>query len=466
MLHDAVPSTEFLLSQADPLPAAEGLRSFPASLRIPPGLTVVEGEHPLRPIAPPSIALHTDEPLEILELLSVAGIRYRAPTSAAANLGVAIFRASRAFALESAPEWIGFDWDFTTNYFQVYSPIPSLLLIACLRRPPQAMLQKPIDFFEISRPGMYECIFGMAVGYALRQGLRSFPQWEYYRPQVRWVTQTWPLRLALFGTNAFPLIPLLMGRFPGRAISEDDIRRSDAFITVEDFVSYSKRLLERFQDSRRRFYTLSAREQDEVIEILRAGKGFKLKPMGAFLAKGWSPPELIFDDSPSSTAQFQRDGARVVTMHNVLAPGREMREVEGLCFRGKRAAAQQMVAMASQTEGPALLEVLRRLSAGERSIELRSCHLTPIPEGTVVVLHDGHGAIADMFSKFITMQRDVDRLIKRILRDAGGIPKLEEDYRITSARRRRSAEARAAPRESFASSVIAGWERMTRRVPV
>jgi hypothetical protein len=279
---------------------------------------------------------------------------------------------------------------------------------------------------------------GMAVGYALRQGLRTFDQWEYYRPQVRWVTQTWPDRLARLGTGAIRLIPLMMGHLPGKPIAEDDIRNSDAFITLDDFLGQIRSLLRRFRDGGYKFHVLAEREQDEVIEILKAGKGHRLKPLSTFTAKGWMPPSLMFDDSASSNARLLKEGVSVVGMLNTTAPGYEMSEMHALSLLGRKRAAREMIRMASMTEGPALIGALERLSNGTRDIVLSPGDLQRVPEGTVFELHDISGSMADMFTKFRRPQLKINRLIKAIIKDSGGLAYLQRAYAHTAALRRSS----------------------------
>lgn len=398
-------------------------------------LTVVEGPHTPISIPPPDIELDTGASLNILQLLEFAGVHYLNPDCPAAEQGVEIFKSGRTFALESAPEWVGFDWDFTTNIYKIYGPLIALIATNVLHTPPRWIQNKSISLFEAAKPGVHELIMGMAVGYALRQGLRRFTQWEYYRPQVRWVTQTWPDRLAFLGTRVTPLIPLMMGHYPGKELTESDIRHSNAFITLEDFMAQIERLLQKFIDGNCQFHILASREQDEVMEILKAGKAYKLKPLSTFAAKGWLPPQLLFDDSPTSIARLHKDGVRVVRMVNPIAPGKDMTEIRALSLTGRRAAASKMIRMASQTEGPALIEALKRLARGEMGIALDRKHLTSTPEGSVLILHDLKGTISDLLLKFRIPQREINGLIQSIVRKAGGLTKLESQYLNTASLR-------------------------------
>ncbi len=411
------------------------LAPFPLEARSGSGLTVVRAQHPLEFLPPPALRLDTKLTLQILELLEYAGIYYLTPECPAALEGVDVFNAGRAFALEFAPEWIGFDWDYTTNVYKIYGPLPSLMSIKLFRTPPSRVRKKSIRMFEAAKPGMHELIMGMAVGYALRQGLRSFDQWGYYKPQVRLVTQTWPDRLARLGTAAFRIIPLMMGRFPGKTITDEDVRASDAFITLDDFLRQITDLLERFQKASHRFHILAAREQDEVMELLRAGKAYKLKPLSTFSAKGWMPPPIVFDDSPTSNERLAKEGVRVVSVLNPVVPGKDISELNALTFMGRKAAARHMINMVSLTEGHAMIDALNQLKNGAKRIVLNPSHLTPTPKGSVVQLHDISGSIAEVLIKFREPQYRINSLIKNIIRAAGGLTKLERDYVQTAAMR-------------------------------
>jgi len=398
-------------------------------------LTVVKGQHPLEFMPPPAIPLDATDPLRILELLEYAGVHYLDPDCPAAKLGIDIFDAGRRFALESAPDWIGVDWDYTTNLYKIYGPVTSLISMKLFHIPPSRVQKQSIRLFEAAKPGMHELIMGLAVGYALRQGLRSFDQWKYYRPQVRSVTQTWPDRLARLGTGAIRLVALMMGRYPGRPLTEDDIRASDAFITVDDFLRQIANLLNTFENADFQFHALAEREQDEVMELLRAGKAYKLKPLSTFSAKGWMPPPLIFDDSPSSNARLINEGVRVVSVVNPVVPGKEMSDLHALSLRGRKAAARQMVAMASHTEGPAMIDALTKLKHGASEVQLSPDHLVPTPEGSIMILHDISGSVADLMIKFKEPQYRINTLIKSIIRKAGGMRKLAHSYAKTASLR-------------------------------
>ncbi len=408
------------------------LPHFPLRDRMHTSLKVVTGVPPAPLGAPPPIPLSTGEPLDVLRLLEIAGVRYLHPDAPAATQGVEIFTAGRTFALEKGPEWVGFDFDFTTNIYRIYSPILSLISIKLLPSFTHRLHRRDLRFFEAAKPGMHELIMGMAVGYALRQGLRTFKEWELYRPQVRFVTQTWPDRLAKLAMAATPLIALAMGRYPGTPLTDHDIRVSDTFITIEDFLQQQKKLLTRFRDGGYRFQVLAEREQDEVHEMLMIEKGYMLKPLSTFTAKGWTPPKLIFDDSPASNARLLKDGVCVVSTLNPVAPGRELSDIKALSLFGRTRAARQMIHMASRTEGPALIDALHRLAEGATRVTLDPHRLTPTPHGTIFMLHDLRGSLRDVLANYRVPQQSIARMIKAIIAAAGGRERITREYHMTA----------------------------------
>lgn len=403
-------------------------------------VSFVEGENPIRFQPPPNIALNTNDDLQILTLLGYAGVRYLTPESPAAKQGVDLFRAGRNFAIESAPEWIGFDWDYTANLYKIYAPVIPLLLVKFMPTTPMWVRKLTIRLLEAPKPGIHEIIMGMAVGYAMRQGLRSFTEWNYYRPQVRVVTQTWANRLAELASQAFHIIPIMMGRFPGEKIIEEDVRKSDAFITLEDFLSQIKKILKSFQDCGYKFHLLSTREQDEVMEILQAGQAYKLKPLSSFATKGWLPPTLIFDDSPASNQRFLREGVHVVCTLNPIVPGKDIKDIQAASFTGRKSAARHIMKMAGHTEGPAMINVLKRLSMGEKDIIMSPSELSTTPEGTIIPIHHANGSLDEVIEKFRGPQDEIDRLIRVIIRENGSLSKIEHSYNLTAVLRNANRE--------------------------
>jgi hypothetical protein len=218
-----------------------------------------------------------------------------------------------------------------------------------------------------------------------------------------------------------------MGKYPGAEISENDVRGSKAFITLEDFLDQIKRLLTRFIEGGLRFHHMSSREQDEVMEIIKVRA-----------AKGWLPPDLVFDDSPSSNARLRAEGVRVVSVINPVVPGKEMSDLRALSFLGRKSALRTMVRIASRTEGPAIRAALNKLRNGEKHVLLEPKHLVPVPQGTVLELHDISSTIAEMLSKFKKPQREINELIGRAVHLGGGLNKIEATYMDAASLRKSS----------------------------
>lgn len=364
--------------------------------------------------SPHAIALSTENHLEILKLLECCGAFFASAQSPAAEEGVRIFRMAREFALGCDHPWIGVDWDFTTDVYRIYAPLFTLLRLKWTLKRNASIDERWLRSFEVAKPGVHELLFGLAVGYALRQGIARFGDWEQYQPQVRWVTQTWSSRLALMATHVVPLVPLLMGRFPGGIVTADDVRRSSAFITIEDFFAEVHRLLARFRDSGYRLDRLEAYEQEELSDCLKAQKVYQLKPLGAFASKGWSRPTLLLDDSIGSNGRMQRAGVVTIQTVNPIERRRDISDTQTVCFAGKTVAELQILKMVSKTEGPALVDALRRVAGGEPHVVIDPAQLDPLPKGAVIVLNDISVKLQEAIASMREPQVEVRRRVQEI----------------------------------------------------
>ena len=378
--------------------ATARLKLFEPEIPHPKETTVVAGG-PMRFVPPPEVPLDDEymDPLHVLQILEYAGVPYLSPECPAAELGIRTFLAGREFALETDADWVGFDWDFTAGIYRIYTVLGPLISAT--------LFGGYIRVLEAAKPGAWEYIMGTAVGYAKKQGLERFDQWEKYRPQVLLPTQTWGMRLKVLGNEHSRLIPLLMGRLPGLPISEEEVADSKAFITSDDFLPYTERLLHKLP--------LSPSESKALAEIFKIKKGHVLKPLGAFEEKGLTPPKVIFDDSPKSNDYLREEGVQVVGTYNPLAPGGEMSSLKAITFRGRKAAARQMVEMASRTEASAFIEAAKKLLAGEKEITIGAQDLQPIPQGTILVIHDTKRPIDKFKTEFLKPRSRVKKSIRR-----------------------------------------------------
>lgn len=379
--------------------------------------------------APKSIALDTEHHFEILKLLECCGSYFASAQSVAAEEGARVFRAARAYALTCPHDWIGVDWDFTTDLYRIYAPLVTLVRLKLCFKRSEGIDEQWLRTFEIAKPGMYEFLFGLAVGYALRQGIRHYGEWNRYEPQVRWVTQTWPSRLALLGTHAIPLILLLAGKFPGETLTTEEVRQSKAFITVESFLAEIHRLLSRFRDSGYRVERLEPYERTEIEEFFSSSKVYQLKPLGAFASKGWSAPSLILDDSIGCNESMHRSGVATIQTLNPIARNKEMSDTQTVCFGGRLLAQQQIVRMASKSEVPAIVESLQRITQGESRVVLTREQLRTLPAGTVLLLSDVKLKLREIIDQMREPQVEVRRRICKIigeLKARGELPALSK----------------------------------------
>ncbi len=401
------------------------------------GLTVVRGETP-RFIPPPAIPLHTDHYTDVLQLLEYAGIHYTDPRSPAAGQGFSAFQAGRHYVLERleklegtgrSEDWIGFDWDFTTDVYRIYAELGPLISMKVFHEPPANADKKYIRVLEAAKPGIHEIMVGMMAGYALDQGVKVFNQWESYFPRLRIVTQTWPQRLAELGRSHVRLVPLLMGRLPGLKLEDGDVVGSRACITLQDFLREAAHLLDAYQDAGFRFEGLDPEEREDLIAILRTGKGHVIKSMGAFEAKGWSRPTLVFDDGPVTNRRLAQAGVQTVQIPNPLAPGKEMSDLKVVTLRGRRAASRQLLRMISRTEITPLIELLSELLQGKEPRALPLEGLPQTPAGTIVTLHDTRRALDLFFAEFEQPKREMKLKLRAVIRSAGGMTAIERNYR-------------------------------------
>jgi hypothetical protein len=401
------------------------------------GITVVRAETP-RFLPPPSIPLNTDHYLDVLQLLEYAGVHYADPRSPAAGLGFSAFQAGRHYVrgrLERlkgtgrSEDWIGFDWDFTTDVYRIYAELGPLISMKLFHEPPANAGRKFIRVLETAKPGLHEIILGMMTGYALDQGIAVFNQWENYFPRLRVVTQTWPQRLAELGRSHVRLVPLLMGRLPGLKLEDADVINSRACITLQDFLREAGYLLDTFREAGFRFEGLEPEEREDLIAILRTGKGHVIKSMGAFEARGWSRPSLVFDDGPVTNRRLEQAGVRVVPIPNPLSPGREMSDLKVVTLLGRRAAARQLLRMVTRSEAEPLVGLLGDLLQGVEPKSLSTDLLPRTPIGTVVTIHDTRRSLDLFFEEFERPKREMKRRIRAAIRAAGGMGAVERDYR-------------------------------------
>ncbi len=403
------------------------------------GMVVQASEGPIQFAPPPVIGLGTGDPAQILRLLEYAGVHYQSPTSEAASLGIDVFKAGRQFALATRYERVAFDWDHTLDNYKIFESLFRLVHTKSSSRYPYGKEKEyPLTSLETARPFMHELAFGMMVGFAIRQGLKTFDQWEQYRPQVVLSTLTWPDRLGVLSRH-IPLIALMDGRLPGREDTYERIVSSKTFVHLNDFLGYAERLLGGFRAQQ--FDRLTPAEQDAVIAYLRRGKGHYLKPLGAMREK-WqvAGAMILFDDSHEVWEFFRQEAmidqvTAVYTQNPYQSPGTDVGELDKVSLGLTRSARIRKAAQTlAVSEGRTVVQaVVRRLSLYERGnrsgqTDWKIEHLRPIPPGVVMSLHEVGTTLREFHDHYVAPTRRVKALIREILRDMGGLREAERLY--------------------------------------
>lgn len=355
-----------------------------------PGIQMIQANrvdfHP-----PPSVPLQTEQPHEIIRILEYASLCYRSTDSAAAEFAVAVFEAGREWALGTEWPMIGFDWDYTLSNAQIAASLFQLATASLARHRHLRWLagRLPIIGAEAPRPFMHELALGMMVGFAVRQGLKVFDEWERYRPRVGIVTGTWPDRL-LELARYFPLIDLMEGRLPGRPHTGGESAWK-MHVHFYDFVSYAEKLFAKLEEKR-----VTATEKVEADAYFGEGRPYQKKPIGAILEKWQVGSVLLFDDS-AEVVDFYRQmallgvGTAIQTHNPYSPPDRNIPELSKVTFGLTHAsrmqrAARKLAETESQTHVPFLLE--RIVKFRKRVFDVPpTCHPSEIestPEGVVL----------------------------------------------------------------------------------
>jgi len=286
-----------------------------ATVPVPRGLGLIPGAEgsPHRPLAfspPPRIALESTTATAVLDLLRYAGMSYAAPDSPAAAAALHVFDAGRTLALEGAYDGVTFDWDHTFTNNQIFEGIVGVALARRSKAaPPAEICAAPMVAVECPRPFVMELAFGMMVGFALRQGLEHFSDWERYRPQVGIATHTWPDRLGRTAQYA-PILPLMEGLLPGAPGLYEHFTSRDlrSIVHLHHFIDHATSLVRRFDTHG--FAAFAPDQADQLMCCLEDGGAHRRKPLGAWVSCAWNPARLLhIDDSPTLIADLIRQAA-------------------------------------------------------------------------------------------------------------------------------------------------------------
>ncbi|MFJ1268591.1 hypothetical protein ACD661_08510 [Legionella lytica] len=247
--------------------------------------------------SPPSIQLNTPDDKEILGLLNFACLNRYTSGSPAEAFALDTFKFARNFVLTSSIDKITFDWDntlYSSLIIQGAAVFPAQLY---KKKLPKYFLNKSLTAIESPRPFMEELVFGMMIGFAIKQGLTQFTEWERYKPEVGILTLTWPQRLAGLAQRHVPLLSLLEGHFPGNNDVAEQIlkNKTRAFVHLYDFINYISDVLDQMEQSH--FKNLPHHQRIDLQACFQLGKLHKLKFPEVLENKDWlGNNHLHFDD--------------------------------------------------------------------------------------------------------------------------------------------------------------------------
>jgi len=424
-----------------------GVISCPAGLGLIPGGTR-NADLPFS--LPPDVRLGTHDPSGILAMLDYAGIHYRSPNAPAASFGVNVFQAARDFARQTFFDQITFDWDHTLSNYKIFDNVWHVAKTYRLREPPpEAMARLSMTAIEVARPFMHELAFGLMVGYAERQGLRSLAQWTRYDPQVGIVTHTWPDRIGVLGRHYMPLIPLMEGLLPGSPRMYEKItdEGSRSIVHLHHFLDYAQSLITAFD--RGGFEALKAGEQDEVMAYCKDGRGHYLKPIGALALRGWAASSLLhFEDSTQVVADIEDRVSKKIRAIHVRQPHSNAGDIKlwnkiavsGL-WRSRQRTAESTIRDLARMEArhstiSALLAALgafKVFSSDLPDTEIRA----PLPEGVLLMVHETPTTLGKFWRYYVKPTNDVKDRIRQVVKRRGGLTNIRKDYERIRLRRTR-----------------------------
>lgn len=402
-------------------------------------------EEDLAFVEPPVIPLDGRHSETLLAILDYAGIRYASPDSPAAALGMRVFQIARDFGQKTTFERVTFDWDHTLSNYKIFEDVLGVVRTKMRREPPAEKLARtPMVALEVARPFMQEIAWGMAVGFALRQGIRSLKDWELYQPKVGLVTHTWPDRLGVLARHFNRLIPLLEGWLPGSSRLDEKIVKGEtrALIHLHDFLGYARQLMTRFEIGG--FEALSPTEQDEVMAYCEDGKAHYRKPLGALAMRGWEVSSLLhLDDSTKVIADLEGHPSPFVRAVHVRQPHsnifRDVQEWHKIAvsalWTSREAAAAAAVGGLARMEWdhatvPAVLAVLGALQAFPFQADLPNpTERNRLPDGVVMTFHETPTTLGEFWDYYVRPTNETKAAIRRAVERRGGLAAIRRAYR-------------------------------------
>lgn len=396
--------------------AVTGGQSLPSlsvdtdQLRVVGGYTQMLTPHQLRPL--PSIPLTTTEPGTIIDLMAYAGIHYASAGSPAAAYGVNAFNKGREFALSGRFDLVTFDWDHTVSNYKIFETLGSLIWLKIRKdKATRKTLAAPLTSMEAPLLYMPELIMGMMMGFAIKQGLNNFNQWQQYRPQVVIASHTWPDRIGVLGSWSLRFLPLMEGLIPGDPETYQKLtsKNSRAFLNLHDFLDHATALMNSLG-------SLQENEAAEALAYLEMGKAHKTKPWGAFERKwgvGDRPLRILhFDDSPRVVADLRRrprvGSIAVLVQSPWTRLGKEVGEGKKLQLSGLWQSRGDAIisavnaladAACAGSAIPNILGALDLIASGQATEDIDIAYATVPLEGAVLTVHEA-GTDLERFRRF------------------------------------------------------------------
>lgn len=425
---------------------------FKPHVKSPQGSMVVQGKgikwKDLPFYQPPAVSLNTDEPHEILQILGYAGIHYRSPDSEAARYAVDVFKTSREFAFKTRFDRISFDWDHTLSNFIIFENVWGVGKTRLKKKEPGEELgRKPMVVLEVARPFMQDMAMGMMVGYAMRQGLKSFDRWENYEPQVILSTHTWPDRIGVLAAYFVRFIPLMEGLLPGTSGMYGRVtdRQSRAFVDLHHYLLYADHLMDKFKEVG--FRGLNPQERIEAWAYFEDGKAHYRKPLGALAMKGWKVSTFLhFEDSTRIVSDLEDHplgnrvrGVYVRQCHSNSRDASEFHKIlpSALWLRSRDRAKQRVAEKLAWAEwgGSTIAALLGALEVFE-SNELSGPELTHwlmqrtagLPEGIIFMLHETHTTLGEFRRYYVNPTNRRKREIRKIRDEYGGLKAIRRAF--------------------------------------
>jgi hypothetical protein len=263
------------------------------------------------------------------------------------------------------------------------------------------------------------------VGFAIKQQIQLFTQWESYIPQVGIVTLTWPARIATLAQN-LNLLSLAEGVFPrGNNLYELIMQgKSRAFIHLHDFIDYLNNIIEKISDDQHS--VLTEQQQNDVNSCLQLGKGHKLKIPGLLEEKGWlGNKHLHFDDcilNLNCLTNYKNKKISGILVRQTQSEQLIIREIDKINFSAFWSAIEQarlkgMYSIASKEYSrstlPAIISLLRNNSTPSLAVD-NLCKRSTLPPGVYLNFYEGSTSIGEFWEYYLMPVKKIRYKIQQI----------------------------------------------------